>query len=315
MQNPRYQKVLLAILALLLIASYLLPPALQNALNEELLSFSVAGYQFSLFRILQTIILILVALTGIRVALDLFERAISKRGILRASSRILIKRILQVVLYFLLFTIILSNLGIDLTALAVLHGAIGVGIGFGLQKIASNFISGIILTSENVINEGDLLELSDGAMGYVRRLGARQILMEGFDGKEYMVPNEEFINNRVVNWTYSSHHARVEVAFGVAYGSDLRQVQEIALEIARNHEHCQEEPPPACHCTEFADSSINFSLMMWIRDVNHGVIATRSQILLQLWEKLAEADITIPFPQRDIHVIGPEMPEQSDSAT
>lgn len=300
---PWVQLVALGLSVMLVVISYNLPADIQTDLETGLMSFSMGSYQVSMLQILRTLFVIIVLIWSIRLIIGMIDRALGRSQFLRSSMRTLIIRLLQGMLYFIGFLIILTNLGIDLTVLAVFSGTIGIGLGFGLQKIASNFISGVILTSENSIKEGDLLELDDGTVGFVRRIGARQILLEGLDSKEIMVPNEEFINTRVTNWTLTDARARVDVLFGVAYGSDLRQVQSLVLELARQHPRCSSRKEPSCHVTEFADSSINYVLYFWIDDVTQGRVPVRSDLLLQIWETFAQNDITVPFPQRDLHLI------------
>ncbi len=295
--------VILIVLAALVVLSYLLPEALQSELQDEWFNFTLGRYELSLYRISQSLLIIIVAFWAIRLLLRQIESVLVRRNVFRSSSRLLLIRLVQGVLYFVLFMIILSNLGIDLTALAIFSGTIGIGLGFGLQKIASNFISGIILSSENAINEGDLLELTDGTLGFVRKIGARHILLEGLDSKEFMVPNEEFINNRVVNWTYSDQQARIDIPFGVAYGTNLRRVREIVLEIAGQHERGSQSTPPGCFVTGFGDSSIDFILYFWLSDVTKGIAPVRGDIYLSMWEAFEREGITIPFPQRDVHMI------------
>ncbi len=304
-KRPIFQIIALIIALGLIAVSLMLPDSVSETLESGALSFTLGQYQLSLFKILQTLLIIGVALWAVKLLIRLADRSLSRFSQIRASSRLLMVRILQSVLYFVLFLVILSNLGIDLTALAIFSGTIGIGLGFGLQKIASNFISGLILTSEGAITVGDLLELNDGVIGFVRRIGARQILLEGLDNKEIMVPNEEFINTRVTNWTYSNHKARVDVRFGVAYGTDLPSVIKIVTDIANAHPLRSVDSDPSCHVTAFGDSSIDFILYFWIDEVIRGIVRTRSELLLSIWSAFKEHNIQIPFPQRDVHMIAP----------
>ncbi|WP_395375983.1 mechanosensitive ion channel family protein [Marinicella sp. W31] len=265
--------------------------------------FSIGKYQISLFQVIQTLLIFIVLLWTIRLFISSIDRYLRNRQRFKSSSRLLIVRLLQIILYFVAFLIILSNLGIDLTALAIFSGTIGIGLGFGLQKIASNFISGIILSSENAIKEGDLLELNDGTKGYVKNIRPRHILLEGFDNKEIMVPNEEFINTRVTNWTLTTQLARLDIPFGVAYGTDLRKVKALVEDIADNHPDNTKAKESNCYVTDFADSSINFILHFWMEDVTSGIVRIKSEILLSIWETFEKEQITVPFPQRDIHIL------------
>jgi small-conductance mechanosensitive channel len=192
----------------------------------------------------------------------------------------------------------------------VFGGALGIGLGFGLQKIASNFVSGIILLAENAIEEGDLIEVSDGTMGFVRKSSARYLLLETFDGREILVPNEDMITGRVVNWTLNNTRGRIQIDVGVAYGSDLHKAREVILEAAKNHPLTIEDPAPVCVMTRFGDSSIDFMLLFWVGDVAAGRIVPQSEVMFAINDGLREAGITIPFPQRDVHMIPPAKAEE-----
>ena len=200
----------------------------------------------------------------------------------------------------------LDVLGIDLTAFAVVGGAIGIGIGFGLQKITSNFISGLILLFEKSVEEGDLIELNDGTIGYVRSTGARYTLIETFESREIMIPNEDFITNRVTNWTFSNSQGRIEINIGVAYGSDLDQVSEILINAAKEHPRCSKQPAADSFLVDFGDNSINFTLYFWVDDIVEGLKRPKSDVLFSIWRKFKDNNIEIPFPQRDVHIKNPE---------
>jgi len=275
---------------------------LRTQLDVESLTFSFGGYEISAFKAV-TAFLALVALVWLAAIISDFleQRIIRIRNISR-TNKVIWQKIVQILVYIIAFLVALDVLGIDLTALKVFGGALGIGLGFGLQKIASNFVSGLILLFEKSVELGDMVELSDGTFGFVRKTGARFTLIETFDGKEIMVPNEDFITNRVVNWTFSNTKARVEVPIGVSYGSDLDRVHEIILEAAKAHPRCLEDPQPICYLREFGDSSVNFLLHFWVGDVTLGRYAPQSEVMFDIWHKFKENRIEIPFPQRDIHI-------------
>ena len=224
-------------------------------------------------------------------------------SISRPTQELLIK-LFDIALYVVLGMTTLNLIGIDLTALAVFSGALGVGLGFGLQKIASNFISGIILLTEKSVNINNLIEMDDGIYGYVRKLGARASVVETFDGKEVMVPNEDFITSRVANLTHSTTRGRVEVPVGVSYSSDLDLVNRLILEAANKCEQAsqQDDLKPQCFLREFGDSSVNFLLTFWLEDVTQGKWKAQSQVMFTIWNSFKEHNIEIPFPQRDLHI-------------
>ena len=193
-------------------------------------------------------------------------------------------------------------LGIDLKVLAIFSGAIGIGIGFGLQKITSNFISGLILLFEKSVKSDDLVELASGAYGFVRHIGARYTLVATHEGKEIMVPNEDFITGRVTNCTFSNKKGRIEISIGISYESDIEKAMDLILESAKEYSGCLDDPGPSCFLREFADSAINCVLFFWVLDVREGILKHKSNIMRSIWRKFKEHDIVIPYPQRDIHV-------------
>lgn len=221
---------------------------------------------------------------------------------LRASNRVLIMKIFQILLYFVVFILLMQILGISLTALSVFGGALGVGLGFGLQKIASNFISGIILLFEKSMQVDDIVELQDGTFGTIKHTGARYTLIETPEGREVLVPNEDFITQHMVNWTYSSKKARVEIKVGVAYGTDMKLARSLMLQAASAHRSCIPDPAPQCYVTEFADSGINLMLHFWINDINEGRLEPKSDVMLSIIELFSAHNISIPFPQREVRV-------------
>lgn len=221
---------------------------------------------------------------------------------LRSSDRDLITKGFNVILYIAVFLIALNVMGVDLTALAVLGGAVGVGIGFGLQKITSNFISGIILLFEKSVEPDDVVELADGTVGVIRKTFARYTLIEMPDGKELFIPNEDFIINRVSNWTHGNSRGRIDIAVGVSYDSDLELAQKLMLEAATEHERTIDEPAPSCVMRQFGDSSVQFQLMFWVSDVRDGRFQPQSDVMFAIWRKFKEHGVKMPFPQRDLNI-------------
>ena len=220
---------------------------------------------------------------------------------LSPSVQTLTRNVLKIGLVCVALLIGLNAVGIDLTALTVFSGAIGVGLGFGLQKIVSNFVSGIILLAERSIKPGDVIKVGD-TYGLVASLGGRYTTLRGRDGKEYLIPNETLITNQVVNWSYTNTFVRLDLSFGVAYGSDLRLVRRLAIEAAKEVPRVQASPEPVCHVTEFGDNSVNLVLRFWIADPANGVISVKSEIFLALWDRFVAQGIEVPFPQRELRV-------------
>lgn len=220
---------------------------------------------------------------------------------LHISHRTLVSKTVQIFLYFVVFIIALQIVGVDLTALSVFGGALGVGLGFGLQKIASNFISGIILLMERSIEVGDLVELADGTTGFIRKTGARYTLMETSDCRDILIPNEEFITQRAISWTHSNQIGRIVVPIGVSYESDLDLVKQLILEAAVSHPQCLKHPAPFCVLDGFGDSAVNFVLYFFIDQVSLGRMGHKSDVLLAIWRSFKEHNIEIPYPQRVVH--------------
>lgn len=279
---------------------------IREFLDSDTFAFNVGDVRFSVYLLVKALFIIILLFWLVGIVSEMLENRIKSLRRIKPSNKALIIKAIQIVIYFLAFLFVLGVLGIDLTALTIFSGAVGIGIGFGLQKIASNFISGIILLFEKSVEEGDLIELNDGIVGYVRETGARYTRIETFEGHETMVPNEDFITNRVTNWTFSDSRARAEINIGVAYGTDLDLASTLIVEAAREHPRCMETPAPECFLVDFADSSINFTLYFWIENVTEGRMRPRSDVLFAIWRKFGENNIEIPFPQRDLHLKNPE---------
>jgi small-conductance mechanosensitive channel len=218
---------------------------------------------------------------------------------LSPSVQVLSANLIRIALVTVALLIGLNAVGIDLTAFAVFSGAVGVGVGFGLQKIVSNFVSGIILLLERSIKPGDVIEVGS-TFGPVTHLGARYASIRGRDGKEYLIPNENLITNQVINWSYSSPLVRLDAKFGVAYGSDLHAVGDLAVDVARRTDRVLASPRPVCHVTGFGDSAVDMLLRFWIEDPTNGVTNIKGDVLLGLWEAFKEKRIEIPFPRREV---------------
>jgi len=232
------------------------------------------------------------------------QNVIRSQEALDRPTKELFAKLFQIALFATIFILLLQVLGLDLTALAVLGGAIGVGIGFGLQQIASNFISGIILLIERTLTVGDYIELEDGRAGIMKELNMRSATLETFDGKEIMVPNEKFITNVFVNWTRDDPRQRYEVDFSVAYDTDIRKVPDIVTTAVSKHPGVLQDPEaPDCELRGFGDSGINFGLEFWIEGIDDGKNRISSDLLFIIWEALRDNDIRIPFPQREVRII------------
>lgn len=218
-------------------------------------------------------------------------------------------KLFEVAIFFLIALLILQVMGINLTTLAVFGGAIGVGIGLGLQAIASNFISGIIILLDRSVSIGDYVELDDGRTGIVRELNMRSTTLETFDGKDIVVPNEKFIAEIFTNWTHKDKSQRYRVDFSVAYHSDIRKLVEIIKAVVASHPQVFSgdavpfEERPDCEIDSFGDSGINMFVEFWMEGIDDGKNRVGGDLLLMILEALQEHGYEIPFPQREIRVV------------
>ncbi len=271
-------------------------------LDTEALTFQVGNVRVSAYTMLRALVVLALVFWTTAIIVDVVDHRLEKLSKMRPTTRILVTKVFQIAIYVLAGLVALDMIGLDLTTLTVFGGALGIGLGFGLQKIASNFISGLILLLERSVEQDDLIELPDGTSGFVRKSSARYTLIETFDGKEILIPNEDFITSRVTNWTLSSTKARIQILLGVAYGSDLERAQALILEAAREHPRCIEDPAPQCFLLNFGESSVDFTLLFWVENVVDGRWAPQSEVMFAIWRKFRENGIEIPFPQRDLHI-------------
>jgi len=272
------------------------------------LAITIGSLRLSVLLIGKAAIVVAVLLWGATLVSRLVSSRIQHIEGLSRSVQLLIGNLIKIALISIAVLIGLNTVGIDLTAFTVFSGAIGVGVGFGLQKIVSNFVSGIILLVERSIKPGDVIEIGN-TFGQVVSLGARYASVRGRNGKEYLIPNENLITNEVVNWSYSNLLVRIDAEFGVSYASDPRRVRALAIDAAKGTARVLPAPAPLCHITGFGDSSVNFVLRFWIEDPFEGVANIKGDVYLSLWEVLQEAGVEIPFPQRDLHLrtVAPEV--------
>ena len=220
---------------------------------------------------------------------------------MQPPTRELAAKTFEAVVYGAAFLLLVNILGLDLSALALLGGAIGVGLGFGLQKIASNFISGVILLLEGQATVGDFVELDGGESGTIVKLGARATILETFDGKWIVVPNEDFITTRIVNWSDAGSGNRYEVDFSVSYDTDINEVPGIIEKAVATHPGVLAEPEgPDCELRGFGDSGVDFCVEFWAEGIDDGKNKYSSEVLFLIWNALKDAGIEIPFPQREI---------------
>lgn len=230
----------------------------------------------------------------------LFNRFLVKSGLDRALQYAIAQIVSNLVLIIGIF-IVLENTGIHLGALTVFAGAVGVGVGFGLQNIASNFISGLVILAERPITIGDRVEVA-GVAGQVQQIRARSTVILTNDNIAMIVPNTKFIDSPVTNWTYGDQRVRFRLPIGVAYGSDVNQVRKALIAAGKSNPHVLEDPAPNVFLKQFGESTIDFELVVWSAEMSHRPSRFKSDLNFAIEEKLREAGIEIPFPQRDIHI-------------
>ncbi len=232
------------------------------------------------------------------------QRVIRKQESLDAPTRELFAKLFEIVLFVVIFVLLLQVMGLDLAALTVFGGALGVGLGFGLQQIASNFISGIILLLERSMGIGDYIELENGKAGILKTLNMRSSTLETFDGKEINVPNEKFITTQFTNWTRDDPRQRYEVEFSVSYDTDLHAIPPIIEKAVASHPRVLQDPEPIdCELRGFGDSGVDFAVEFWVSGLDDGKNKFSSDVLFLVWDALKDNNISIPFPQRDVHIV------------
>jgi len=231
----------------------------------------------------------------------LIERQLVIRSNMTERIRLAISKSLRVVFVTIAIIVALDTIGIDITALTVLGGALGVGIGFGLQRIASNFISGFIILFDRSIRPGDVITIGD-RFGWIQELRARYVVIRDRDGVETLIPNENLITSQVINWSYSDKHVRQKLSLLISYEDDPEQAMQVMVDAATQFPRTLKQPQAGCRLMEFADHGIKLELRYWISDPQNGVSNIRSSISIAIWKKFKELGITIPYPQSDVHL-------------
>ena len=265
---------------------------------------TLGGLRISALTVVEAMLSLAVLLWLATAASRLLERRITSLPNLTPSLQVLIAKLLKISLVAIAIVVALRTVGIDLTAFAVFTGAVGVGIGFGLQKAVSNFISGLTILIDKSIKPGDVISLGD-TYGWVSALGARYVSVVTRDATEYLIPNDELITQRVVNWSYSKAEVRLKLPVAISYGADVRQAIELCQGAAGEAPRVLKEPKPVCLLKGFGDNGINLELRIWINDPKNGVSNVKSDVYLRIWDGFHTQGIEMPFPQRDLHLKGP----------
>jgi small-conductance mechanosensitive channel len=268
-------------------------------LYSQKLSLPIGAVNISLFTVMSACIIFVVLFWIVSRLERIMIKTIHKSGRLSDTQKVLYSKVLRCSIWAAALFIGFRMIGVDLTSIAILSGAIGFGIGFGLQKIFSNLISGIILLLDKSINPGDVIALGD-TYGVVKNLEARYVSIVTLDGKKHLIPNEQLVTEKVENWSYQDHQLRLTINVGVSYDSDPEEVRDLLLECAKSHPGVISSPAPACLFADFGDSALIFELRFWIDDLVGGIGNPTSEVRMAIWKKLKEHNISIPFPHREV---------------
>jgi len=277
----------------------LLEPAIE-ALDS--VSIVLGGLRLTPLLLIKLGVLLILALWVTNLATNFVESRITRSTDLTPSVQVLLIKVIRLALLFFAVAVVLSAVGINLSALAIFSGAAGVGIGFGLQKIVANFISGIILLADKSVKPGDLITIGDST-GRINEMKTRYISVAAGDGREFLIPNEDLVTQKVVNWTYTDKNTLVKVNFGTNYEADPRLVCKLALDIAAAAPRAIKNKAPNCILVEFAEAGMKFSLTFWIADPD-GLDNVKSEAMLALWDAFKREGIHVPYPVREIRVRG-----------
>jgi small-conductance mechanosensitive channel len=265
------------------------------------LAIDLGGVRISILLLIKGVVVFSVLLKIASSSSSLLEKRILSLEELTPSVKVLLSKALKITLLSVAVIVALSSLGINLSAFAFIGGAIGVGVGFGLQKVVSNLVSGVILLLDRSIKPGDVIEIGS-TYGRIQSLGARYVSVATRDKTEYLIPNEDLITTQVINWSFSDKFVRLKIVVGVSYDADVHEVMRLMVEAAVNVPRVMTNPKPVCQLKNFGDSAIDMELRIWISDPENGVANVSSAVRIAIWDMFKENNIEIPFPQRDVHI-------------
>jgi small-conductance mechanosensitive channel len=272
-------------------------------------SIVLGGLRLTPLLLIKLGVLLALALWLTNIASNFVESRITRSSDLTPSIQVLLIKIIRLALMVFAIALVMSAVGINLSALAIFSGAAGVGIGFGLQKIVANFISGIILLADKSVKPGDLVTIGDNT-GRISAMNTRYISVAAGDGREFLIPNEDLVTQKVTNWTYTDKNTLVKVNFGTNYDADPRLVCKLAADVAATAPRAIKGKPPNCILTEFTEAGMKFSLTFWIADPD-GMDNVKSEVMLSLWDVFKREGIRAPYPVREIRVRGGALPVET----
>ena len=299
-RNPAWARSL-AVIAWTVAALNLLGLLDPTLATLDSMAFSMGDIRLSALGVLKSLAVLLMMLWIAGFISRIAEHRLESVKTVSPSAKVLLGKLIKVLLVAVAVITALESIGIDLTALAVFGGAIGLGIGFGLQKVFSNLMSGVILLLDKSVKPGDVIAI-DETFGWINRLSARYVSVITRDGTEHLIPNEDLISQRVENWSYSDSLIRLKLPIGVAYDSDVPKAMELAVEAAKQVERVLDNPQPVCRLMNFGSDAVELELRIWIDDPQRGVANVQSDVLLLVWNLYHENDIVFPFSQHDLHL-------------
>ena len=276
-------------------------PEIMRALDD--ISFTAGKNRVSLLLILQAMTTVIVTVVIALWLSRLLENRVMRAERINMNMRVVLTKLLRVVLTLVGVLAALSAIGFDITLLSVFGGALGVGLGFGLQKIASNYVSGFIILLDESVHLGDVMTI-DGHYGVVNQIRSRYLVLRKLDGTEVVIPNETLIGSAVINHSFSDRKARINLPIQISYESGLEEAMNLMREVAGQHPRVMKDPGPETQILGFGESGIDLQLVLWIPDPEEGSASLKSSLYLEIWHAFQKHGIGIPYPQRDIRIVG-----------
>jgi small-conductance mechanosensitive channel len=265
------------------------------------IDFNLGQISISLLTLFRAVVIVLVLYWLSRNLLFLLHFWLSAESGLTPAVQILLYKLSVIFLFCASVVLVLHYMGLGLTVFALFSGALGLGLGFGLQKVFANLVSGFIILADKSIKPGDVIQVGDN-YGWINFLGTRYTSVITRNGTEHLIPNENLVTSEVINWSYSNNLVRIDLPVGVSYASDLEKVRDLILEVAASSARVLKDPKPNCFLREFGDNSVNLDLRVWLNDPQNGIGSLKSELLWGIWQRFREHGIELPFPQRDLHL-------------
>ncbi len=295
--------ILAGAIALALLEEFHLLAPLADLLNAQ--AIVAGGFRISTLFVIRAVVIVGGLFWLAQRLSDLLERGMPSGRMFSRSGNVLFAKLARAALVTAALLLSLAFLGVDITALAVLSGAVGLGLGFGLQKIVSNYVSGLILLMDKSVKPGDVIELDLGARrvrGEVTELAGRYTAITLRTGTETLIPNEVLISSPVINWSHTSRNVQLRIPVGIAYSTDVEKAMALCVEAAKAAKRVLASPAPVCFIKGFGNSSVDLEARFWISDAESGVRNVSSAVYLEIWKRFKAEGIEIPFPQRDLHI-------------